>query len=555
MRLKIVYGVLFVAAALSVAGFWVWQKNIFSTGDVRLEILAPDAITVGEEVTYVVRWRNVGDTQLVDASLTFDYPEGAIPSEGSDARVIRAIDTINPGQEDSARFSARLFGKENEIKEARASLTYTPRNLSASFRSETSASSKISFVPLNFDVNVPSRMEADQQFEIELNYFSNSEYPLSDLRIQMQYPDGFSFRSASPVPLGDNEWDIGVLNRTEGGRITVRGALEGGVQEVKIFRAVIGSWKDGRFTVMREVQKGVQIARPQLLIAQQVNSSANYVASAGDVLHYEISFRNPTDRILENLSLLVTLDGRAFDLDSLKANSGRFQRGSNSLVWEPRDNTRLRFLGRGEEGRVEFWVNVKDDIETFSPQDQGLTLQNRVLLSEASMDFEVKLRADLRIEQRGFFSDEVFGNTGPHPPTVGQRTTYTVIWRATNKLNDVRSARVKAALPQGAELTGNIFPANSNLTFDSASRELVWEIGDLAAGTGVFPELQPPSVAFQIAFTPTPAQRGRIAELVGQARITGEDLFVDQVVSSTDDPIDTRLPDDSSVSGGMGIVQ
>ena len=77
----------------------------------------------------------------------------------------------------------------------------------------------------------------------------------------------------------------------------------------------------------------------------------------------------------------------------------------------------------------------------------------------------------------------------------------------------------------------------------------------MAAGTGVFPELQPPSVAFQIAFTPTPAQRGRIAELVGQARITGEDLFVDQVVSSTDDPIDTRLPDDSSVSGGMGIVQ
>ena len=554
MRLKIVYGVLFVAAALSVAGFWIWQKNVFSTGQVRLEILAPDEISVGEEVTYTVRWRNGSDTQLVDAVLTFDYPDGAIPSEGGDARVTKTVDTINPGQEDSVRFSARLFGKENEVKEARVSLTYTPRNLSASFRSETTVSSKISFVPLNFDMNIPSRMEAGQQFEIELNYFSNSEYPLSDLRLQMQYPEGFSFQSALPVPLGDNEWDIGVLNRTEGGRITVRGALEGGVQETKIFRAVIGSWKDGRFTMRREVQKGVQIAKPQLLISQQVNSSADYVASVGDVLHYEIFFRNPTDRILENLSLLVTLDGRAFDLDSIKASNGRFQKGTGSIVWESRDNTRLRFLGRGEEGRVEFWVNVKDDIETFSPQDQGLALRNHVLLSEASMDFEVKLRADLRVEQRGFFSDEVFGNTGPYPPLVGQRTTYTVIWQATNKYNDVRSARVEAALPQDVELTGNIFPTDSGLTFDSASRELVWEVGDVAAGTGTFSELQPPSVAFQIALTPSSAQRGSVAELVGQARITGEDLFVDQVVSSADDPIDTRLPDDSSIPAGSGIV-
>src|SRR3989344_4163803 len=119
MRLKIVYGVLFVAAALSVAGFWIWQKNVFSTGQVRLEILAPDEISVGEEVTYTVRWRNGSDTQLVDAVLTFDYPDGAIPSEGGDARVTKTVDTINPGQEDSVRFSARLFGKENEVKEAR----------------------------------------------------------------------------------------------------------------------------------------------------------------------------------------------------------------------------------------------------------------------------------------------------------------------------------------------------------------------------------------------------------------------------------------------------
>jgi len=62
-------------------------------------------------------------------------------------------------------------------------------------------------------------------------------------------------------------------------------------------------------------------------------------------------------------------------------------------------------------------------------------------------------------------------------------------------------------------------------------------------------------VAFQIAFTPSSTHRGKAAELIGEARITGEDLFVDQLVSSADGPIDTTLPDDPSISEEMGIVQ
>ncbi len=555
MRLKVIYAVLIACAILAVVGFWFWQKNTFSTGNVKLEILAPEKVTMGQELTYVVKWKNVGEIELENAELIFEYPEGAVPVEGEDVRITKIVDDINPGQEVSLRFAARLFGKENELKEARASLSYTPRNLSASFRSETSATSIISFVPVNFEFDLPSRMEATQQFDITLNYFSNSEYPLSDLRVQMDYPDGFSFKSAIPSSLGDNEWNIGVLNRTEGGRITVRGMLDGNVDEVKLFRAVLGSWKEGKFTVMREITKAVQITKPQLLISQAVNASPNFVASKGDTLHYEVFFKNPTDKILENLFLVVTLDSRAFDLDSIKSNGGRFQRGDNSVIWEAKDVSKLRFLGRGEEGKVEFWVDVKDEIETFSPQDKDLVLKDRVLLSEATAEFELKLNTDLIGDQKGFFENDVFENQGIHPIPVGQRNTYTIIWQAKNRYSDAQNVKMKALLPEGVELTGKIFPETSILTFDSGSREIVWEIGDLPVGTGMFAELPAPSIAFQIAFTPTSAHGGKVAELVGEARITGEDLFTSQVVSSTNDPIDTTLPDDDSVSESDGIVR
>ena len=123
------------------------------------------------------------------------------------------------------RFEARILGKENELKEAKAFLSYTPRNLTAEFRSETAVISKISFVPLNFELDMPSRIESGQNFSITLNYFSNVNYPLSDLRIQMDYPEGFEFQSAIPSPFGESEWDIGVLNHASGDRITIQEVL------------------------------------------------------------------------------------------------------------------------------------------------------------------------------------------------------------------------------------------------------------------------------------------------------------------------------------------
>jgi hypothetical protein len=77
----------------------------------------------------------------------------------------------------------------------------------------------------------------------------------------------------------------------------------------------------------------------------------------------------------------------------------------------------------------------------------------------------------------------------------------------------------------------------------------------MEAGEGFFGGSISPAVSFQIAFTPTSLHRGSRAELIGTAHITGENLFTDQVVSSTDEAIDTTLPDDDSVSEQDGVVR
>jgi len=550
-RLQLI--IIFIAVLLGIAGFWLWQKNSYSKEILRLEIIAPSEITMGEEITYVVKYKNNGDVRLQDPVLIFEYPSGAVPTEDQETRITQFLDDIYPGQERNFSFSSRLFGKEGEIKEAKVLLQYTPKNLNAQFESETTAVTLISHVPLTLELDLPSRMEAGQEFSFDLNYFSNSEYPLSELRIKIEYPEGFSFTKATPSPIGESEWNVGLLNKAEGGRISITGSLDGKIQEAKIFNVILGTWKEGKFTLLREVIKGIEITRTRLLVSQEVNGATDYVASPKDTLHYVISFKNVSGNSLENLFLVVSLEGRPFDLESVKSDFGFFQQGDNSIVFESKNVARLRFLGKGEEGRIEFWVNVREEWETFGSQDKSFALIDRIILSDVTEEFEVKVNSKLEIDQTAYFEDEVFGNQGPLPPQVGVPTTYTVIWQAKNLYNDVQNAKVRAILPIGVSLTGSVFPEGGSLTFDQISKEVVWEMGDLSAGTGPFETA--PSVAFQLRFIPLKSQQGNVAQLIGEVRIQADDLFTEQSLFSIDSSINTTLPDDNSVTAQMGQVQ
>jgi len=549
-RSKIIIALIVLAAGL----VWLWQSNSYSREVLKLEIIAPNETTMGEEVTYVVRYKNNGDVRLENPSLIFEYPKGALPLQGGSTRVTSELEDIFPGQERNTSFRARLFGKEGDVQEARAHIQYTPRNLNAQFESETTTTTVISRVPLTFELDLPSRTESGQEFTFDLNYFSNSSYPLSDLRIHMEYPEGFTFKSATPSPIGQSEWSVGLLNKTQGGRITVRGTVQGEVQESKIFRATLGTFKEGEFTQLTESARGVEITRTLLFIQQDVNGSVNTIASPGDALHYTLSYRNVSEKNLENLYLIVSLDGRPFDLSSTRPGpGGTFQQGDNSIIFEAGRVPSLRFLGKGQEGQVDFWVNVKDSWQVSGPQEKNFVLRSKVILSDVTQDFEVRVDSGLKVEQRVFYSDEVFGNEGPVPPHVGSSTTYTTTWQVHNPYNDVQNAKVRAVLPPGVVLTGNVFPQETPLTFDLVSREVVWDVGDLKAGTGSF--LVAPSLSFQIRFTPSSSQAGTVPRLIGPAVVVADDVFVERSISAADPEITTALPDDSMVGAGQGVVQ
>jgi len=322
----------------------------------------------------------------------------------------------------------------------------------------------------------------------------------------------------------------------------------------KIFKAQLGIWIRDRFFILKETVRGIEIVRPHLAIFQQVNRFSDYIASPGELLHYEIFFRNIGEEPFENLFLVSRLEG-PFDFASLRSEFGKVNLADKSILWDWRDIPQLRYLAPGEEGKVEFWINLEEDWQLKSEFDKNFTLKNQVSLFQVKEEFVTKINSKLEILQAGYFEDEVFGNSGPIPPKVGEKTTYTIVWQVKNYYNDVKNVKVRAILPPGVKLTGKIFPENEKekFTFDSRSREILWDVGDLPAGTGIlFPQK---SLAFQIEFLPTENQRGLVATLINEASVSGEDQFTLTNLKMSAPGVDTTLPDDPTVNPEQGVVE
>lgn len=556
MKRKLIIFTIILTFILAATVFWYYWRNIYSKEILKLEILGPENVELAQEFEYTVRYKNNGNITLEEPKLIFEYPENSIVIEGENSsgnslRQERKLDDIYPGQEYTFSFKARLLGKENEARVAKTWLSYRPKNLKARFESNTTFTTIIKNIPLTLEFDFPSKIEPGRNTLFRLNYFSNTDYPLSDLRIRIEYPASFELLESRPKSLGENEWEIPLLNKAEGGRIEISGTLQGEVQESKIFRASLGIWQEEKFVLLKETVRGVEIARPSIFISQQINGSPQYIANPGDYLHYEIFFKNTGERVLENLFLVARLEGEAFDFDKIQAGAGVFQKDSSSILWDNTMVSQLRFLSGMEEGKVEFWIKVKEDLGGA----KNPTLTNKVSISQAREEFVTRISSKLEIVQKGYFSDEVFGNTGPIPPRVGETTTYTIFWQVKNYYSDVKNVKVKTTLPQGVELTARIFPEeeSSRFAFDSQSREIVWSVGDLEKGKGV--SIPGPSISFQVSLIPSQAQKGDTPEIINATEITGEDNWAEMTLRATTSSIDTTLPDDLSITDEQGVVQ
>jgi len=548
MSKKTIFIIALIAVIIVFVGFWIYREGMFSKEILKLEILGVETAKAGDEIEYTIKYKNNGNFALESPKLIFDLPDNSL-TEDEKTRITQDLKDIYPGDEDFVKIKASLLGKEGDLKVAKAYLSYQPKNLTVRYESDTTFTTKIETVPITLDFDLSTKAEKGKDFQYSLNYFSNIDYPLENLSIKITPVSGFEITSSDPSSLDNLEWKLQTLSKAQGGRITVKGKISADVNQNLNFIAQLGMWKNGNFFVIKETSSEVQIIQSMLYISQQVNGSSNYVASPGETLHYQVFFRNIGSSAFENLFVIANFDGSALDMSTIQAGNGQVQQSGNMIVWDWKDAYQLRKIDVQQEASVDFYVKVKSDWMPSNSDANELVISDQINVSQIVQKFSIKVNSGLVISQSGSH-DSSITNSGSVPPVAGKPTLYTITWDIKNYFSDAKNVKVKATLPQNVKLTGEIMPTNesSNFSFDSASREIVWSVGDVLTGTGVNGD--PITLSFQISVTPNSSQKGSTVSLIGQSTITGENQFTNSIITSTDSAVDTSLFNTIS-----GIVQ
>ena len=546
--------ILLIIIAVGIVAFLYYRGSLFSKEILKIEILGPSTAKIGDEIEYTVQYKNNGNFVLQNPKLVFELPDNSLTEDGKTI-FTKNLDDIYPGNQESVKFKARLLGKDGDLKTAKASISYMPKNITATYESDTTFITKIDTSPITLDFDLPTKVEQGKSLQYAINYFSNVDYPLENLSIKIDPTPGFDFVSADPSSLDNSEWKLQTLNKAQGGRLNITGKVSGNDNHKLTFSASLGMWQNGNFVAIKQTSIDVQVIQPLLFISQQVNGSASYVASPGEILHYQIFFRNIGSTPFDNLFMVTKLDGSALDMSTIQVGvGGQVQPNDNMIVWDYNQASQLRHLDVQESGEVDFSVKVKKDWNASSTDANSTTITDEVNISQIIQKFTIKVNSGLVISQKAYYNSSDITNSGQIPPKVGKATTYTVNWEIKNYFSDAKNVKVKAILSKNVVLTGKIMPQDesSNFSYDSASRQIVWSAGDILAGTGVTGD--PVSLSFQISLTPDSSQKGTAASLIGQVQISGENQFTNTTITAQDSGVSTNLPDDFANSGG-GIVQ
>ena len=155
--------ILFIIIVVVFGGFLYYREGMFSKEILKLEILGPDTAKIGDEIEYTVQYKNNGNFVLEQPKLTFILPDNSLTEDGKTI-LTQNLNDIYPGAQESVKFKARLLGKDGDLKTAKASLSYVPKNITAPFESNTTFITKIDSTPITLDFDLPTK--AEQKFAI-----------------------------------------------------------------------------------------------------------------------------------------------------------------------------------------------------------------------------------------------------------------------------------------------------------------------------------------------------------------------------------------------------
>lgn len=572
----------------------------FANEKVEISIQLPEKLESGDEVSILFEYKNSNEVALNGASAEIFFPEDFIFKssdqnlQGKDSRFSVELGDIGPNNSAQVRVFGKIIGNLDEKKVFSTTLQYKPANFNSKFKNTKEASVMISEVPVVLETKIPDSIKNDSEVELSFSYKNKSNRDFSKAELRVILPEGLNSYSANQDFVKSSEFEnILVFSKED---------FSAGSENSILLKGILNS-ENGSATIKVEVylleenndlvryiseEKNINLEKPDILISQTINGSAEYSASKNEQLNYKINFKNQSDKEIKGMVLNAELLGN-FDFATLKAEKGNVKDGK--IVWSALNVPQLGILRPGEEGSVDFSLKVNDYFTIKSKEDKNFILSSKADISVLgavsqgpnNMELlsselkEIKVKAFTPVVSKGYFNDDGrIANSGALPPRVGEKTSYTIHWNIKNLFNDVEKVRIKTILPSGVELTGKYINSKNDVfdngitklaegeaeNFDNQveekiyynpqNRELTWFIPRLKANDGILTAAE--EIVFQVEIIPKSENVGRAMDLIGPVSVVAYDTFIGEEVKTDGNALNTQLFDDYSISSDEAVV-
>ena len=564
--------VVFVVLAGGTAAYLMYSGgNIVSSSNVSIDANGPIYVDGGQSARFNFTIRNQNSVSLEAADLIFDFPANTYSAEGASLTRIRIpLEDLEPGAAINKSLDIVFFGLENEEKKIIANLEYRFAESNATFVKSKDYSVKISKAPLGLSLAAPKNAVSGQKISIKIAVISNSESAAKNLKMEMKYPPGFRFNGAEPSPSkGDNVWTLGDIGPSQKRDITVEGTIEGENSEERTFTAAVGTTgDDGSLKPFGTASEKVAIKKSPLNLSVSINGkddSAN-TAYAGEMIRVDLGWVNNLSSNIKDAQIELEIKGEAYDQRSVSVTKGAYRSYDNKAVWNSASLKDLASIAPGSSGKTQLGFSIKNPLPVYKQGDKdfSITVEARIVGFGTSDEFEnkqiedsakkeIKIGSRLQAVGKTLHYSGPFQNSGEVPPKVGAETTYTIVWSLANNANDLAEAKITASLPPYVSKESSVSPEDSDLRFDEKNATLIWNVGDVPAGTGIIMPAQ--EVSFQISFSPSLTQTGETPVLVNSAKVEARDSFTDENISAEIPALTVKLSGDPQSKGGDDKVR
>ncbi|MDO8590076.1 MAG: hypothetical protein Q7R69_02290 [bacterium] len=573
MKKVFISAFLFFIATIGVALFvFVGGANFISSRNVNINVLGPATISAGEVLELGVSISNTNNADLEFANLSIQYPPGSRNPDNTAESLTYTKDNlgvIGAGDETVRNVRVALLGSSGEVKEIKFSVEYKVKGSNATFYKDKIFEIAIGNAPVTLTVESPDSTTSGDLFTTVVSVTLNSTEVLKNVVLKAEYPYGYSVVDSLPAAVADNNmWVLGDLSPGSKKTISISGQLLGEDREERTFRFYVGV-SDGdsaspnlKITLVSLLDT-VAVDRPSIGLNVLFNGEnlATYVAPVARAVSASILFRNNLpDRLLAP-RLEVSLSGVALDKLSISADNGIYDPVNQKFVWNLTNTLGNAELAPGEDGRVTLRFASLPSLSlpagthdiTLNVSITGVPVgavgQRPVVVRETRI---VRISSQVNFSSRVLRSLGSFSNEGPIPPKVGEKTTYTAIFSVGNTQGDLADAKVTAKLGQGVSWLGASSFTGDDISYDSASNTVTWNLGTLTSDTGFSSAAR--ELAFQIALTPSIIQVGTAPSLVTSIALSGRDTQTGKTVTTTNPPLTTRLTSDPAFIQGDDIV-